>query len=330
MMGLAMEQQRIRVGIMGAASIARRSVAPALLQLADHFELVAAASRDAAKAQQFAGEFGCQPVTGYAELLARDDIDAIYVPLPTGLHAEWVGRAIAAGKHVYVEKSFASSAGETEALVAAALARGVALMEGYMFLYHRQHAVVSDWLQQGLIGELRHFHGSFGFPPLPPDDFRYDEAVGGGVLMDAAGYPLRAAMHLLGEQLTVQGASLRRCPQRGTGLWGSAFLARSDGVGAAIAFGFDNHYQCRYELWGSKGKLVAERAYTPGPTFSPRLTLETADSRRELAVEPDNHFVGAWLAFAQAIADSARRADHYRQTLMQARALQAISDLTAR
>lgn len=325
-----MEQPRIRVGIMGAAKIARRSVVPALLKLGDRFELVAAASRDEAKAKQFAAEFACEPVTGYAELLARDDIDAVYIPLPTGLHAEWVGRAIAAGKHVYAEKSFASNAGQTAALVAAAQARSVAVMEGYMFLYHRQQAVVADWLQQGLIGELRHFHGSFGFPPLPADDFRYDEAVGGGVLMDAAGYPLRAALHLLGDDLSVRAASVRRCPQRGTSLWGSAFLARPDGVGASIGFGFDNFYQCRYELWGSKGKLVAERAYTPGPAFAPRLTLETATDRSELDVEPDNHFIGAWMSFAQAIADPARRADHYRQTLLQSRALQAIGELAAR
>ena len=325
-----MEHQRIRVGIMGVAKIARRSVVPALLQLADRFELVAAASRDEAKARLFADEFGCQPVTGYAALLARDDIDAVYMPLPTGLHAEWVGAAIAAGKHVYVEKSFASTAGQTEALVSAAQAGGVAVMEGYMFLYHRQQTVVADWLRQGLIGELRHFHGSFGFPPLPADDFRYDEVIGGGALLDAAGYPLRAAFMLLGDQLTVQGASLRRCPSTGASLWGSAFLAHPNGLGASIAFGFDNHYQCRYELWGSTGKLVAERAYTAGPAFSPRLILETADDRRDVAVEPDNHFVGAWLAFAQAITDPARRADHYRQTLVQSRALQAIRERAAR
>jgi len=326
---MPMEHKRIRIGVMGAAKIARRSVVPALLQLADRFELVAAASRDEAKARQFADEFACQPVKGYAALLARDDIDAIYMPLPTGLHAEWVGKAIAAGKHVYVEKSFASTASETEALVSAAQAHGVAVMEGYMFVYHRQQAVVADWVQQGLIGELRHFHGAFGFPPLPADDFRYDEVTGGGALMDAAGYPLRAAFHWLGDGLTVQGASLRRCPRTGTSLWGSAFLAHPSGLGASIAFGFDNHYQCRYELWGSKGKLVAERAYTPGPAFAPRLTLETADERRDVEIEPDNHFVGAWLAFAQAIADPARRADHYRQTLVQSRALQAIRDLAA-
>lgn len=322
-----MEIKPVRVGVMGAAKIARRSVVPALLQLPTHFELIAVASRDAAKAAAFASEFSCESVSSYAALLAREDIDAIYMPLPTGLHAEWISQAIAAGKHVYAEKSFASTAGETEGLIDAARRRGVALMEGYMFLYHRQQAVVAGWLQEGLIGELRHFHGSFGFPPLAADDFRYDETIGGGAVMDAAGYPLRAAFHFLGDELSVQGAGLRRCPRTGASLWGSAFLTHPNGLGASIAFGFDNHYQCRYELWGSKGKLVAERAYTPSPVFAPRLTLETAEDRREVAVDPYDHFVGAWLAFAQAIGDPAHRADQYRQTLVQSRALQSIKDL---
>jgi dTDP-3,4-didehydro-2,6-dideoxy-alpha-D-glucose 3-reductase len=322
-----MAQQRIRIGILGCAKIARRSVAPALHKLADRFELRAVASRSDAKAQGFAAEFGCEAVCGYAALLAREDIDAIYLPLPTGLHRQWIGQAIAAGKHVYAEKSFAASLDETQALVDAARRQGVALLEGYMFLYHRQQAVVAECLRSGAIGALRHFHGSFGFPPLPADDFRYDEDVGGGVLMDAAGYPLRAAHLLLGEGLSVRGASIRRDARTGTSLWGSALLADDNGLGASIAFGFDNFYQCRYELWGATGKLVAERAYTPGPAFSPRLVLETAGDRREILVEPDDHFVGALRAFAQAIGEPGRRAAHYREILVQSRSLQAIRDL---
>ena len=316
---------KIRIGILGCAKIARRSLAPAILQLKDRFELVAVASRDADKAIEFAREFSCEAVTGYAALLARSDLDAVYIPLPTGLHLEWVGQAIAAGKHVYVEKSFAPTLTQTQALLASARHAAVAVMEGYMFQYHRQQAVVADWLRAGLIGELRHFHGSFGFPPLPADDFRYDDALGGGVLMDAAGYPLRAALSLLGDDLEVRGATVHH--GRGTALWGSAFLANPQGVGASIAFGFDNFYQCRYELWGSRGKLVAERAYTAGAAFSPRLVLESVDGGRELLVEPDNHFVAALTAFAQAIEQPQRREDLYQQALVQSRSLQKIIEL---
>lgn len=323
-----MSHRRVRIGILGCAKIARRSMVPAIRQLSGRFDLVAAASRDAAKAQAFASEFGCQAVTGYAELLARDDIDALYVPLPTGLHREWVGRALQAGKHVYVEKSFASTFDDAQALIALARTHERAAMEGYMFLHHRQLQTVAEWLQAGRIGELRHFHGCFGFPPLPDGDFRYDAVLGGGALMDAAGYPLRAAHHFLGGDLAVRAATLRPAPAQGASLWGSAYLSDSAGVGASIAFGFDNAYQCRFELWGSRGRLIAERAYTAAPGFSPRLRLETAEGVLDQQIDPDNHFVGAMTAFADAIADPALRAAQHHEVLVQSRALQRLRDLS--
>ena len=91
---------------MACADIAQRSVIPAILQ-SEHTQLVAVASRSAQKARKFAGQFGAAAITGYANLLERPDIDAIYMPLPTGLHEEWVKRSLEAGKHVLVEKSFA-------------------------------------------------------------------------------------------------------------------------------------------------------------------------------------------------------------------------------
>jgi len=145
--------------------------------------------------------------------------------------------------------------------------------------------------------------------------------------MDAAGYPLRAAHCLLGDDLEVRAATVRRGKDGGTTLWGSAFLADRTGVGASIAFGFDNFYQCRYELWGSRGKLVAERAYTAGAALSPRLLLESVDGGRELLVEPDNHFVAALRAFSEAITEPKRREELYRQILVQSRSLQKISEL---
>jgi NDP-hexose-3-ketoreductase len=317
----------IKIGILGCAKIARRSMIPAIRQVPEAFELVAVASRELGKAAAFADEFGCEAIAGYEAMIARQDIKALYVPLPTGLHAEWVGKAIAAGKHVYVEKSFAPQYSQAQVLVALAKQHDVAVMEGYMFLYHRQQAVVSALLSDGVIGELRHFFGSFGFPPLPPDDFRYDDAVGGGVLMDAAGYPLRAAHHFLGEDMQVMAASVHEDTARGTATWGSAFLSNQRGLGASIAFGFDNAYQCRYELWGSRGKLIAERAYTPGPAFSPRLVLETAGGVREIHVDPDDHFVGALLSFREAILSAAPRARHYADILRQSQALEAIRAL---
>jgi len=314
----------VRIGVIGCAKIAKRSVIPAILNLPNQFKLIAVSSRDESKANDFAETFGCEAIKGYEEIIARDDIDALYIPLPTGLHLEWVSKAIKAGKHVYVEKSFSLSSIESSSLIELASRKGVAVMEGYMFLYHRQQPLALSLLNEGRIGEPRHFHGCFSFPPLSSDDFRYKEDLGGGVLMDAAGYPLRAVRFFCGESMIVRAGTVFYDTNSGVSVWGSAFLSDKEGMGASIVFGFDNFYQCHYEILGSKGKLRVERAYTPGPSFSPTIKIETQDDVQVIEVEPDNHFINAMLEFQRLIKNKIDRAHHYEDILSQSRALDDI------
>ena len=101
---------------MGCAAIAQRSVVPAMLTMPE-YNVVAVASRTAEKAEAFARQFGCEAITGYENLLSRPDIDAIYMPLPTGLHHTWVIQSLAAGKHVLAEKSIAADYASAEEMV---------------------------------------------------------------------------------------------------------------------------------------------------------------------------------------------------------------------
>ena len=98
----------IRIGVMGCANIARRSVIPAILAVPD-LRLAGIASRTPDKGREFARQFGCDFLGGYPDLLDRPDVDAIYMPLPPGLHAEWAAKALLAGKHLLIEKSLATS-----------------------------------------------------------------------------------------------------------------------------------------------------------------------------------------------------------------------------
>lgn len=318
---------RLRIGVMGCAAIARKSVIPAILSLSDRFELVAVASRNADKAQEFADEFGCKSVVGYDELLL-EDIDAVYVPLPTGLHDEWINKALSAGKHVYAEKSIASSFSSASGMVENAKKHQVALMEGYMFLYHTQHQAVKKMITDGAIGEIRNFRGAFGFPPLADGNFRYDNEIGGGALYDAAGYPLRAVHFMLGKDYKVTAATMYTNPETKTNLYGSAFLNGKSGVGAQIVFGFDHYYQCSYEIWGSKGKITAERAYTPAADFQPVIHLEQQGVSEKMAQPACNHFVEAMKEFHRIINSPEARNEHYNAILLQSESQQRIFDLS--
>jgi dTDP-3,4-didehydro-2,6-dideoxy-alpha-D-glucose 3-reductase len=320
--------RKIRIGVLGCAAIADRSVIPAILSLPEHFALVAVASRSSEKAQLFSTRNGCEAETGYESMLNRQDLDALYIPLPTGLHAEWVNRALEAGLHVYAEKSIAMNLPGASEMVATAVTRDRALMEGYMFQYHAQHQLVRQILGDGTIGELRHFYASFGFPPLPDGNFRYDPNLGGGVLMDAAGYPLRAAFQYLGDALEVTGATLH-INANGTPMWGSAYMSgKAGGVGASLAFGFDNFYQCHIEFWGSKGKLIMHKAFTPRSDETPQITIMFQGNSEHIKGPADNHFVNAMKEFHTIITNPDLRSRHREQILQQSAALDAIRRLS--
>lgn len=318
--------EKLKIGVLGCASIAHRSIIPAIKQLPELFELVAVASRSKDKAGRFAGEFDCEAIEGYDNLIHSGNIDALYIPLPTGLHKEWINKALLAGKHVYAEKSIAKNHSDAKEMVDNAKKGELALMEGFMFQYHSQHRIVLDLIENGEIGELRYFSGSFGFPPLPEGDFRYDEELGGGVLMDAAGYPVRALHFLLGNDFRVKGSALYYDPKLKSELYGSAFLSDGKGMGATVSFGFDNFYQCRYEIWGQKGKIIADRAYTPKADYSPKIILEKPEGTKTIEVEPEDHFVRAFEEFHRIIKNPAGRLKHYEDILLQSETLEQIKN----
>lgn len=321
--------KKIRIGVMGCANIAHRSVIPAILSLPEHFELVAIASRTLDKATQFAQEFGCEAIGQYDDLLQRKDIDAVYIPLPTGLHKEWINKALYACKHVYAEKSIAFSLTDAEEMVRNAQKHQVSLMEGFMFQYHSQNLKVKKMIETGAIGEIRYFTGSFGFPPFPDaDNFRYDKNIGGGAIYDACGYPVRAAFFLLGNTLKVQGASVYYDQAHGCSLYGSAFLRGENGIGASISFGFDNYYQCNYQIWGSKGKLMANKAYTPKVDQATTLTWEHDYQTEIINCEADNHFIKALMEFHHIISNPSSREHHFNAIKEQSEALETIAKLT--
>lgn len=284
----------VRFGVLGCGGIARRKMLPALRDHPDT-EIAAVASRDPARAEEFAAEFGGAPVTGYRELLARDDVDAVYVAVPTGLHAEWALAGLAAGRHLLVEKLLTPSAAETAELFASAGRHGLVLRENVMFLHHGQHAAVRSAVAGGAVGEPRGFDGVFRVPPFPPGNVRYVPELGGGALLDLAVYPLRAAMYHLGDDLTVVGAVLHE--DDGLDVSATALLVSAAGIPVTVGIGFRHAYESRYALWGTGGRLTLDRAFTPPPDHRPRARLSGSDGERDLDLPPEDQFLTALGAF---------------------------------
>jgi len=317
----------VRVGVVGCEDIAVRRMLPALAACPDT-EPTAVASRDASRARTTARPYGCAAVTGYHALLERDDIDAVYVPLPLSLHAEWARRALLAGKHVLVEKPLTSRYDRTERLLALAGERSLVLAENIMFPHHPAYTAVEELLADGVIGAPRALTAVFTVPPRPVGDIRYRADLEGGALFDMGVYPLRLAMELLGPDLHVSSAVLRHDRSSGVDVGGAALMVRaSDGVAAQVTFGMEHEYTARWELLGSRGRLSLDRAYSPPPGHRPLLRLERAGEVEERILPAHDQAVAALAAFARAVrSPQSGEQDRAARSLRQALLIDAVRE----
>ncbi len=290
----------VRIGVLGCADIARRRMLPAMAA-ADGIEIAAVAGRDAARARELAGQFGARPVHGYAALLDRDDVDAVYVPLPAALHEEWTEAALRAGKHVLAEKPLTTGPAGTGRLMTLAERSGRVLMENVMFVHHPQHAAVGKLVADGAIGEVRAFQAAFAVPALPGDNIRYRADLGGGALWDTGVYPVRAALHHLGDSLRVVGATLTAGPGRTVDTAGAALLRTAEGVSAQLVFGLDHAYRSSYEIWGSEGRITVGRAFTPPAGQTPDVLLERRSGTSRIPLPAADQVARTVSAFADAV-----------------------------
>ncbi|MEU2582963.1 Gfo/Idh/MocA family oxidoreductase [Streptomyces avermitilis] len=290
----------LRFGVLGCAEIARRRMLPAMAA-GSATTVTAVAGRDRAKAERTAAPYGAAAVQGYAALLERDDVDAVYVPLPAALHAPWVERALRAGKHVLAEKPLTTDAVDTARLLDLAKERGLVLRENVMFVHHSQHAAVASVVRGGVIGELRAFQAAFTIPRLPGTDIRHRPELGGGALFDVGVYPLRAALTHLGHDLRVLGAQLTGGPGDEVDTAGAALLSTPTGVTAQLTFGMDHGYRSGYELHGSLGRISLDAAYTPRADHRPRLVVQTRAGVEESLLEADDQVANTVAAFAEAV-----------------------------
>lgn len=322
--------KRIRVGILGCASIAKRSLAPSFAAH-DAFELAAVASRTAGKAVAFAGQYGARPCT-YDELVDASDVDFVYCPLPTGLHHEWVGKCLRGGKHVLCEKSLACTFDEVHDLVEIARSRKLFLMESFQFCFHAQNLFVRQLLADGAIGPIRQVVVRFGIPPFPEGaaNIRYSKELGGGALLDNGAYTVKATTYLLGSDIKVLAAMRGGGTDElgGVDLTGSIMMRTKEGIPIQTAYGFDHFYQNGYEIWGKNGKIVTTRAFTARDDFDAPVIVETL-SGRETKTFRDNHFARLLDYIAKTISAGEFEAE-YLECETQARILQMVGEVSQR
>jgi dTDP-3,4-didehydro-2,6-dideoxy-alpha-D-glucose 3-reductase len=332
----------VRTGIICPSEIALRRFMPAMKGLSGfQFAGIAYASKidwpganddtiqeERKKAEQFTVAYGGVIYESYNSIIQANDIDAIYIPLPPALHFQWAEKALAAGKHVLVEKPATTSLAETTKLVELAAKKNLALHENYMFAFHGQLNAINKIIQSGEIGDVRLYRISFGFPRRQVNDFRYNKALGGGAILDAGGYTIKYASMLLGKSAKLLYSNSQYIDEFEVDIAGSAAMVNLKGTVAQIAFGMDHSYKCDLEVWGSKGSLHTGRVLTAPAGFEPEIKIQIGNNTELRKLPEDDAFQKSILHFKNCIENDASRENNYSDIKQQATLVQQFIDNT--
>jgi predicted dehydrogenase len=297
----------LRIGVLGAARIAGKSIAaPAA---ATGHRLVAIAARNRWRAERFAAEHGVERVLGsYAEVVEDLDVEVVYNPLPNAWHGPWNLAAIAAGKHVLSEKPFASNASEAAFVRDAAVAAGVRVMEGFHYLYHPVTRRLHELLEEGELGELRAVEVDMLMPAPDDTDPRWSYDLAGGAMMDLGCYSLHAHRALAewtgGPPRLVAARAGERAGHPGVDEWLDADLEFPSGVtGRARCHMAAPAWRFSYRLVGSRGEAVAENFVQPH--LDDRVTITDARGTRVEELGRRSSYTYQLEAFAAHLRDDA-------------------------
>lgn len=259
-----MKTDPLRIGILSTADIGTRAMLPAI-RSASNAQAVAIASRDLARAQQAAAAHAIPHAYGsYQELLNDETVQAVYIPLPTAMHAEWIVKAVAQGKHVLCEKPLVMTTAEMKAVEQAADVSGVVVMEALMYRLHPQTERVRDLIVSGAIGDVQLINSAFTYHVPNPNDIRYSDALGGGVLLDVGTYCVSIArLAAQSEPISIYG-SARIGPGSDVDEIFAGALGFPGGIHASFTCALHSPRDQWYRITGTEGTLIVPVPFAPG------------------------------------------------------------------
>ncbi|MFP8968535.1 Gfo/Idh/MocA family protein [Pokkaliibacter sp. CJK22405] len=296
----------MRFGVLGNAKIAREKVAPAMIK-AGH-TITAVASRSQESARTFADAFDVtHTFADYDELLACDEVDAVYIPLPNHLHVPYALKALEAGKHVLCEKPIARDAEELEPLYAAAMKHDKVVMEAFMVCQHQQWQAIHETILPA-IGPVRAIQGAFSYYNRSPDNVRNVAEWGGGGLLDIGCYTVLAGIWTFGiAPLNVQ-SMVDIDPDFDTDRLAAALLDFGEGRVLSMTVSTQLADYQRLTLLGERGWAELDIPFNPDPAGAV-ITLAEAGGRgrgEPFTLAPQDQYVAMIDFFASKVASEER------------------------
>ena len=259
------------------------------------------ASRSLERSQQAADTYNITNAYGsYEELLADDTIEAVYIPLPNHMHAEWIKKAADAGKHVLCEKPLALTADEAQEGIDYATSKGVKVMEAFMYRFHAQWKHVLELIRTKEVGTVQLVNTFFGFNNVDPNNIRNQSAKGGGALYDIGCYAVSASRFLMQSEPKRVVSQLTYHKDFETDILSSGILdfgnARAQFTVATQTFPYQ-----RVDVHGSSGVISIDIPFNTPADVPVKVTVTTSVGTREVQLGPEDQYITEFEGFARAI-----------------------------
>jgi predicted dehydrogenase len=274
----------VKWGIVSTAHINRLFLAGA--READNVEISAVASRDKARAEQYATEQKIPKAHGsYEELLADPEVEAVYIPLPNSLHIEWSIQALDSGKHVLCEKPLSRRAADVERAFDVAEREQRLLMEAFMYRHNPQTRRLVELIDEGAVGRVRVIRAAFGFVAHDPANVRLQTGLDGGGLMDVGCYCVSGARLIAGEPERV--SAEQALGGEGVDVVFAATMRHQNDVLSHFDAGLAIDSRDVLEVVGDQGSLLLE---DPWHCRNPLIQLRRDGATERIEIEKTNSY----------------------------------------
>ncbi|KAA3619548.1 MAG: gfo/Idh/MocA family oxidoreductase [Calditrichaeota bacterium] len=297
-------KSKLKWGILSTADIATEQVIPAMIT-SNFCEIQAIASRSAEKAQRVAKQYGIPVSYGsYNELLADENVEAVYIALPNHLHVPWSMKALAVGKHVLVEKPVGLNRTEAEKLlVASQKYPHLKIMEAFMYRFHPQWIKTKALVQNGAIGQIKAIQSAFSFFDDNSESIVNRKDYGGGSLMDIGCYPISLSRFLFDSEPKSVSATIEYHPEFKIDTRTSGILEFDHGSTTFFSSIRSADDQTA-KIWGSEGSIEFDIPFNPPANNPTKIWLTRAGNREEIKFAPANQYTLQADAFSRAILEN--------------------------
>lgn len=321
-----MNHQPLRVGVWGLGLHARKNICPALSAMSG-VRLQGVYTRQRKTLQEVASTYNCKAWTSPNEMLGDSELDAVFISTPIGLHHTHGTTVLNAGKHLWMEKPFTGSAGDTQELLDLSRKKNRAACEGFMYAYHPQYARLRELASTPEFGNILSITCRFGLPRLDTPGFRNSKELGGSALLDVGCYPVSAVLGLMGgAKFEIKAARVRTPAKSEVDMDGYALLEFASGATAYLEWGYGRGYKNEIEVWGEHGSVSTDRIFSKLESYVAEFTIrdQTGNFGAEV-LAPANSFKAMFSSFAQMSGDEALSENERLRIQAQAQALDDIA-----